>query len=81
MKWPWHRKEEAVRSTLAAIEADEAPSEDLARAREFNRNALEALSRARRLRPEVNAASKAAERTVSRNHLAELVRGALGSGS
>jgi hypothetical protein len=70
-----------VRSTAIAVAADTAPSEDLVRAREALQAAQQSLSRARRQRPRVEAAKHAAEQTLSRNHLAELVRGALGSGT
>lgn len=81
MKWPWHRKDNrAVQTPISAADAGDAPSEDLARARAALSASREALSRARRQRPQVAAAGRAAEVTMSRNHLAELVRSALGSG-
>ena len=83
MKWPWQKGRKPVQTTRATPPAvdDDAPSEDLRQAREAVTAAREAYLRAHARRPAVAATGRALERTNSRNHLAELVRGALGSGS
>jgi len=82
MKWPWQRGRKPVRTTITppAVTGDEA-SDDLRKAREAALAARDAYLRAQARRPAVAATGRALERTNSRNHLAELVRGALGSGS
>jgi type II secretory pathway pseudopilin PulG len=67
--------------TEAPPATDEAPSEELRRAHSAVNAAQEAYRRAHARRPAVTATGRALERTNSRNHLADLVRGALGSGS
>ena len=84
MKWPWkaQKQEEPMRSpTVTAVAADKAPSEDLQRGRAALQAAEHAYRRAAARRPAVEAAGQDLARTISRNHLAELVRDALGSGS
>lgn len=83
MKWPWQKGRKPVRTTIvlpSTVDAD-APSEDLQKARAAVRAAREAHQRAAARRPAVAATGQALSRTNSRNHLAELVRGALGNGS
>lgn len=82
MNWPWKRKkEEPMQAPTITVAADRAPSEDLRRGREALRAAEHEYRRAADRRPAVDATAREAQRTISRNHLAELVRGALGSGS
>lgn len=82
MKWPWQRGREPVQTTIEPPAlADDAPSVDLQEARQAAIAAHEAYLRAQERRHAVAATGRALERTNSRNHFAELVRGALGSGS
>jgi len=80
MKWPWRRKEAPV-VVSTPVPADEAVTDDLARARAAHRAALAAQAAAARRAPAVAAAGHAIQRELSRNGFAELVRNALGSGS
>lgn len=80
MKWPWQRRRTPVQKPRADTH-DEAPSEDLQRAKAALSAARESLEHARARRPKVTATGIALERQMSRNHLAELIHNALGSGS
>lgn len=63
------------------VTADQTPSGDLTRARNAAKQAERTLRLVQARRPEVIAAGQALERVTTRNHLAELVHKALGSGS
>jgi hypothetical protein len=78
MKWPWQR-EKPVRTIAPPVLEDET-TEELARARAAAAQARNALVAAQERRPQVAATGRALKESLHRNHFAELVRGALGSG-
>lgn len=83
MKWPWQRGPEPVKPITApppAANDGDVPNEDLRKARNAAKAAQDAYLRAHARRAAVVATGRALEITHTRNHLAELVRGALGSG-
>lgn len=70
-----------MQTTAPPPATDGTTGEKLREARAAVDQAREALRRAHERRPAVTATGSALERTNSRNHFAELIRGALGSGS
>lgn len=83
MRWPWKRqKVEPVQArSSSGAEVGQPPTGELQRSREALAAAEHVRRKAAARRPAVDAAGRDLERTITRNHLAELVRGALGSGS